>query len=86
MIVMRTPVVIPTKPEFFVMLVMIGIFGFLGQVRRHSYQLAREDSCMLTILSDTFNHGTATRDRRTGYYGCLCPGEDFSEESRGETP
>lgn len=41
---MRTHVVIPTKPEFFVMLVMIGIFGFLGQVRAHQRHIIHKDA------------------------------------------
>ena len=32
-IAMRVPVVVPTRPDWLAMLLMIGLFGFIAQVR-----------------------------------------------------
>ena len=62
MIVFKLPLVIPTRTSWLVMLLLIGIFGFVSQVCHPI--LAPLSTRSLTRLfftcKDTFNDGTST--------------------------
>ena len=62
MILFKLPLVIPTRTSWLVMLLLIGIFGFVGQVCYSILAPLSTHSLTRPLLTykDTFNDGTST--------------------------
>jgi hypothetical protein len=72
MLVQRMPVVVPARLDFLLLLVMIGLFGFIAQVScilRNEYI----QNIDMAWHKDPSDLGTATGDSRAGIFGYLPP-------------
>lgn len=71
MLITREPFVIPTRWDWIGLLIIIGVFGFLAQVR------AVKSLLTPTPISwkDTIDDGSATRNCGAKYDGRLHPGK-----------
>ena len=72
MLVMRVPVVVPTKVEWLILLLTIGFMGFVAQVCTRLLSMNIID---LTSLAAVPPDGwPATRNRRSWDHGDVCAG------------
>jgi len=71
MIITKTKFIIPTRPEWLVLLAMIGIFSFLGQVMGISVSIILGTLTNNDIYLDFFYHGIPTRNSQPGYFGTI---------------
>ena len=74
MIVTKTPVIIPTRLEWLALLAMIGIFGFIAQVRVViSSSTQTEIGKLFSSCGGASDDGPTTRDRWKRNLGSLHP-------------
>jgi hypothetical protein len=84
MIVTRTPFILPTKLEWLSMLVMIGIFGFFGQVLVISFHIV---SCSSTAYHIALlDYGPCSRNRWQRCHGNLYAGTSWPPRFNVATP
>ena len=75
MVVTKTPFIIPPRLEWLALLVMIGIFGFIAQVRLIiSFALQTEFEKFFLSCAGASDDGLTTRDRWKGNLSSLHPG------------
>lgn len=72
MIIMKTKYVVPLRIDWLAMLLMIGIFGFLAQVR--TYPHYHRCRTWLNLVLGSTDHGSPKGDCREGHNGCVHPG------------
>jgi drug/metabolite transporter (DMT)-like permease len=73
MIVTKTPVIIPTRLEWLTLLAMIGIFGFIAQVRVATSSTQTEFGKLISSCAGAADDGPTTRDRWKRNHGSLHP-------------
>jgi hypothetical protein len=73
MLVTKTPVIIPTRLEWLTLLAMIGIFGFIAQVRVVTSSTQTEIGKRISSCAGAADDGPTARDRWKRNHGSLHP-------------
>jgi hypothetical protein len=79
MLMQWKPIVMPTRLDFLLLLAVIGLLGFVAQVR-YTSKLIIQDRALTAWHQDPSDHGTATWDGRPRIYGHI------SSSTMGLTP